>query len=87
MTDQRFVVVPHDLDTILGRSDGSPQTYNGVFQSILNIPAMGRLLRNPTFAPMFAAAMKDLIDTTFSPTNIGALLAADLAHRFERGRH
>ncbi|HEV8606951.1 MAG TPA: lamin tail domain-containing protein, partial [Tepidisphaeraceae bacterium] len=70
--DQRFVVVPHDLDQILGVGGGT-STYDGIFQSA-NLAAMSRLLRNSTFAPMYAAAMKDLIDTTFAPQNIGALL-------------
>jgi hypothetical protein len=85
--DPRFQVVAHDLDTILGRGDSNAR--NNIAQSIFwaadggtypdgyvspGVPAVKRLLENPAFAPLYYAQIKDLIDTTFSATNIGAIL-------------
>ena len=72
VNDSRFIVVPHDLDTILGQGSGG-STYDGIFQAA-NVASMNRLLRNATFAPLYAAAMKELADGAFAPQNVGPLL-------------
>ena len=56
----------------MGQGSGG-SVYDGIFQAA-NLASMNRLLRNSTFAPIFAAQMKDLMDTAFSAPSIGPLL-------------
>ncbi|MBN2474231.1 MAG: lamin tail domain-containing protein [Pirellulales bacterium] len=70
--DPRFVLLPHDLDTILGWG-----TMQGVTDSIYRataLPAIERFLTHPEFAPRYHAALIELIETVFSPEQINPLL-------------
>ncbi len=71
--DPRFVLIPHDLDTILdqGNSHGS------IDQSVLSIvtgvgsrngvEGLKRLFDHPDVPPLYYGQLLDLIDTVFSP--------------------
>ena len=81
ITDRRFKVLPYDLDTIMGQGD----TPGSVTASLLRAaetnaatrgssPAMQRFLKDPEFAPIYYHHLRQLIDTTFSATQLNPLL-------------
>ena len=71
--DGRFVLVPYDLDTILGQGDtpGSPTA--SLFRAT-RVPALERFLLSPAYAPRYYGQLLDLIWTTFAPTNLNPVL-------------
>jgi hypothetical protein len=73
VNDPRFEVIVHDLDTILGRGDTAAVLTESIFRAA-NLPTISRLLKNPTFAPQYFAAILNQINTTFAPANIEPLI-------------
>ncbi|MFH1718213.1 MAG: lamin tail domain-containing protein [Planctomycetota bacterium] len=69
--DPRFVLIQHDLDSILGR--GGSSATSGIFRAT-TLPVVDRFLRHPQFVPRYYFHLKDLIETTFSPERLGPLL-------------
>jgi len=71
--DQRFQILAHDLDTVLGEGDTKPASNSSIFQATA-IPAMSKLLNSPTFRARYFEILKELVNTTFSPAQINPLL-------------
>ncbi|MHC4556310.1 MAG: lamin tail domain-containing protein [Planctomycetota bacterium] len=69
--DPRFVLIQHDLDSILGYN-GSSAT-RGIFRST-GLPTIDRFITHPEFIHRYYFHLKDLIETTFSAERIGPLL-------------
>ncbi len=69
--DPRFVLLPHDLDTILGR--GGTSDANASIYRATNLAAIRRFLTHPEFAPRYHAALMELIETVFSPQQFNPL--------------
>ena len=64
--DPRFILLPHDLDTILGRSyhpEISIFTYD-------NVDGLDRLLHNPVIIKLYYQKYKELLETFFTPESI-----------------
>lgn len=75
VNDPRFKLIAHDLDTILGRGDSPAKVNpNESLFTAANRATIGRFLKSPLFAPRYYAQLTDLINTTFSPAQIGATL-------------
>ncbi|HUT09819.1 MAG TPA: lamin tail domain-containing protein, partial [Thermoguttaceae bacterium] len=62
--DPRFVLIPHDLDSILGLGSGSPSlnifNYRGV-------NGLDRFFNHPDVVPLYYAALLEMIETFFNP--------------------
>ncbi len=81
--DRRFIIVPHDFDTILGQGDTGGSTTRSIWSMIDN-PAstdpaqqatfLIRLMRHPQFAPVYFREIKQALDTTFSDSQFNSLL-------------
>jgi hypothetical protein len=86
VADPRFVLVPHDLDTILGTSLGPPGVNQSIFAVIEGVPGeigngnqdgvegLKRLLSNPDIIPLYYKAFLDEIQTVFNPTVMNPLI-------------
>ncbi|MBN2507718.1 MAG: lamin tail domain-containing protein [Verrucomicrobia bacterium] len=75
MVDPRFLLVPHDCDTILGEGDGSATTWGtGVSIWLMvdrgGLPTLTRFMRHNEFAPLYFRELKRLADTTFSDAEV-----------------
>ncbi len=81
-TDQRFQIVPHDFDTILGLGDSSGSTARSIWEAVVNPPSADpnlqavfliRFMRHPEYAPVYFRELKRLVETTFSATQFNPL--------------
>ncbi|MCH2062689.1 MAG: Ig-like domain-containing protein [Roseibacillus sp.] len=82
--DPRFLFIPHDLDTILGRGDGSriadPQ--HTIFDMVRSGQVLGPLVplfEEPTIRVRYFQALRNLMQTSFSKTRFDALLTNHLS--------
>lgn len=72
ISDNRFRIIPHDLDTIFGvGSDYLPNRSIYVYQSVAGLR---RLLSHPEFLPRYHQAFVDLIDTVYNPDTLFPLM-------------
>ncbi|MHC4498300.1 MAG: CotH kinase family protein, partial [Planctomycetota bacterium] len=88
IVDPRFVLVPYDMDNILGLYDipdpwSDPGVYNASIwlgeatntnSNINNAPRIERFLRHPAFVGRYLAYLKEEIETTFSAERINPML-------------
>ena len=88
LEDPRFVLIPYDLDNILGLYDipdpwSDPGVYNASIwlgeakntdSNIDDLPIIERFLRHPAFVGRYLAYLKEEIKTTFSPEQINPML-------------
>ena len=72
IVDPRFVLLPHDLDTIFGNG-GNAGVNDSIFRATA-LPAINRFLTHPEFAGRYYAALIELIETVFSPEQLGPFL-------------
>ena len=70
--DTRFVLGPHDLDTIMGRARLA-QPDRSIF-AYTATAGLRRLLTHPDVVPLYYQAFLDLIDTVFNPQTLDPLL-------------
>ena len=75
VNDTRFVLIQHDLESMFGVGDemGTSVLTAGLFHAA-NLPALGRLMKHPQFAPRYYWHLQNLIETTFSAKTIGPLI-------------
>lgn len=77
-SDGRFILLPHDLDTILSQGESTTPTNATIFQAaeaFVNqgtIPAINKLFRDPTFLAMYYADLAELSNTVFAPQTFDA---------------
>src|SRR6188768_101817 len=67
--DPRFVLVYHDLDTIMGQGDSPGSPTDGIFTATANNgsgAAFNRFMHWPDFEPIYYRILQRLLDTTFS---------------------
>ncbi len=75
ISDPRFILLPHDLDTILGDGDSGAQPNAGLFRMMNNVvPVLNRFMSNPEFAPIYYRELLRMLDTSFSPAEFNPLL-------------
>lgn len=82
--DTRFVLIPHDLDSILGQGGTIGSTTSGIFRATA-LPAVERFLIHPQIVPRYYAALKNLIETTFSSEKIAPFLDEKLGGYINQG--
>src|SRR5439155_25189924 len=71
--DARFLALPYDLDTVMGRGLTAVPPRHGLFRMIA-LPVMDRFMKTPEFAPIYYRWLKTLAETTFSPAQMNPLL-------------
>jgi len=74
--DPRFILIPYDLDQILGQGGSFGPTAD-IFTATANNgagQALDRLLRWPDFEPIYYRTLKELLDTTLSQASFNALV-------------
>lgn len=73
VTDPRFRMIPHDLDSLFS----NPRR---PFFRMTNVPALDRLIRHPEILPRYYAQLTDLIHNVVSTDNTSATLDDALRH-------
>jgi hypothetical protein len=73
LKDTRFLLVPHDLDTLLGQGDHDYQPGRDIF-TYAGVDGLERLLANPDVIRLYYRQYKDLAETVFTPENIFPLI-------------
>jgi hypothetical protein len=76
--DTRFLLLPYDLDSILGRGLTSSSPRNSIFR-MTSLPVIDRFMKTPQFAPRHYHALKTLAETTFAPGRLNPMLDQLLA--------
>src|SRR5256714_4637566 len=71
--DTRFLALPYDMDTIMGRGLTSTSPRDGLFR-MTALPVMNRFMKTPEFAPVYYRWLKTLADPTFSSAQMDPLL-------------
>ena len=71
--DPRFILLPYDLDTILGLGNQPGLVANGIFRAAA-IPALHRLLTSPKFASRYYYHLNELMENSLSVERLGNLL-------------
>ena len=71
--DARFIIMPHDFDTILGQGDTGGNPNENMF-NMNSLPAVSRLMTHPEMTPSYYRALKDLADTVFHPSQMDPFL-------------
>jgi hypothetical protein len=86
VNDPRFILLPHDLDTIFGQGDTTGNPTTSIFRMVpaanaappqhaaSNVTNWNRFVWHPEFTPIYYAELKRLIETTFSPEQLFPLL-------------
>ena len=82
--DPRFVLLPHDFDTILGQGDTTTYYPSVVTAPIwvminppnpnANVPTLNRFMQHPAHAPLYFEELKRLRDTVFSSAQADPVL-------------
>ena len=73
ITDPRFIILPHDFDTIFNQGD----TAGNINESIYVATAVGtvnRFLNHPEFNLLYRAELRRLLSTTFATNNLFPLI-------------
>jgi len=82
VTDPRCKLMPYDLDTILGGGDSAGSSTASLFRMITlggTTPTpMNAFMKHPEFAPLYYAALKNLLDGAFKPANFDPLVQQTL---------
>ena len=70
--DTRFLLVPHDLDTLINLGNNTAPTDYGIFE-FTYVAGLNRLLNHPDVAPLYYQALVETIDTLFNLQTLGPL--------------
>lgn len=76
--DTRFVLLPYDMDALLGRGLRTTTYADGLWR-MTRVAAINRLMKRPEFAPLYFRHLKQLADTAFSSAQMDPLLDQLLA--------
>jgi len=71
--DTRFLVVPYDLDTLMGDALTTVPPLHTIFRMTALAP-MDKFMKTPEFAPLYFKWLKTFIDSTFTPAQMNPLL-------------
>lgn len=70
--DRRFVLIPHDLDTLLGQGDLPADLNRSVFTYAL-VQGLSQLLDHPEVVRLYYQQLTELTETIFSPKSVDPL--------------
>jgi hypothetical protein len=71
--DTRFLALPYDLDTVMGRGL-TPVVPRHSIWLMTNLPVMDRFMKTPEFAPLYFKALRTMAETAFSPAQMNPFL-------------
>jgi hypothetical protein len=71
--DPRFVLIPHDLDTILGKGDSADPINRDILLPA-QMPGLSRFLNHPEILKLYYAEFQDLIANVFNLATLSPLL-------------
>jgi hypothetical protein len=71
--DTRFWLLPHDLDTLFGEGDHSPDVNRDIFV-YAGLNGLHELLTHPDIKPLYYEQLTSLINTVFSPEQFNPLV-------------
>jgi len=64
--DIRFLLLPYDMDSMLGRGTRTT-TYGDGLWRMTNVAAINRFMKRPEFVPAYFRHLKELAETAFTP--------------------
>ncbi|MEN8864845.1 MAG: lamin tail domain-containing protein [Akkermansiaceae bacterium] len=73
VTDPRFKLVPHDLDTLMGGGNVGPSLNRSIFVYD-GLNGLNEFLNHPDIVPLYYQAFLDLINTRFNPGELNPIL-------------
>lgn len=73
VTDPRSLLLPYDLDSILGEGTSSERIDDSLFR-MTEVRVLDRLVKHPYFAPRYYAALQRMLDTVFREAQFVPLL-------------
>ena len=76
--DPRFVLLPYDLDTLMGRGLSATSPRDGIFR-MTNLPVIDRFMKTPQFAPLYFKSLRTLADSLFSSAEMNPLIDQTLS--------
>lgn len=71
--DTRFLVLPYDMDSLMGQGTRSTTFADGLWRAA-NVAAINRFIKRPEFVPAYFRHLKELSETAFNPANVNALI-------------
>jgi hypothetical protein len=71
--DSRFLLLPYDLDTVMGRGLITSSPRDGIWR-MTALPVMDRFMKTPEFAPVYFQQLKTLAEGAFSSAQMNPLL-------------
>ncbi len=71
--DQRFILLPYDLDTVFGLGDASPDLTRDI-HVYSGLDGLHELLTHPDILPLYHSQLLELSDTIFSPEQFDPLV-------------
>lgn len=71
--DSRFLALPYDMDTLMGRGLTTVSPLHSIFR-MNALPVMDRFMKTPQFAPLYYKWLKTYIDSTFTPAQMNPVL-------------
>ncbi len=74
INDPRFVIVPHDMDNVLGKGDQNEYDPTRNLFEPARVAALDRLMNHPNYRPFYFAHLKQLAEGLFSAAQINPLL-------------
>lgn len=75
--DPRFLLVPHDLDTVLGEGN-TPASFTLDIFKAADVAGLSRILGDPDIIPLYYAELLRLMDTIYNPASLDPLIDATL---------
>ena len=73
VNDPRFVLMPHDFDTIFGQGDTGGNPSENIF-NMNAINTVGRFMTHSQITPVYYKTLKHLADTVFEPSEFDPFL-------------
>ena len=82
--DTRFVLLPYDLDAVMGRGLRTTTYADGLWR-MTNVAVINRFMKRPEFVPRYFKHLEELAGTTFAPAQMNPLLDHLLASYVDAG--
>ncbi len=82
--DTRFLLLPYDLDAVMGRGLRTTTCADGIWR-MTNVAVIDRFMKRSEFVPLYFKHLEALAETTFAPAHMNPLLDHLLASYVDAG--